>query len=64
MSLSLPDANAGPFVSEGTIIEPSGVTTRSARPLDANPGGLPEVVIPNPEMQIDLTRVSGVNPPF
>jgi hypothetical protein len=27
-------------------------------------GGLPEVFVPNPATQININRVSGVNPPF
>ena len=59
----LPNANTGRFVSEGVLNDATGVTTRSSLALDGNPGGLPEVLIPNPESQVTLTSVSGVNPP-
>jgi hypothetical protein len=32
--------------------------------LGANAGGLDELLIPNPETQVLLTGVFGVNPPF
>jgi hypothetical protein len=60
----LPNQNSGRFVSEGTLNNNAGVQMRPAVPLDGNAGGLPEVIVPNPETQIDLHRVSGVNPPF
>jgi hypothetical protein len=37
---------------------------REALPLGANVGGLDELLIPNPEVQIALEGVFGVNPPF
>ncbi|ERK58878.1 hypothetical protein HMPREF0682_1532 [Propionibacterium acidifaciens F0233] len=40
------------------------MTSRSALPLDGNAGGLDEILVPNPETQITLTGVYGVNPPF
>jgi RHS repeat-associated protein len=60
----LPDANAGRFVSEGIIRDPTGIVTKIADSLDGNPGGIVELVIPDPAAQVVLTRVSGVNPPF
>lgn len=60
----LPDANTGRFVSEGRLADSTGVTTMTAAPADGNPGGLTEVKIPNPAGQIDLTNVSGANPPL
>ena len=52
------------FVSEGYLLEPNGVTTRLALPLDGNQGGIYEVIVPNPKTQIELERVSGVNPQY
>ena len=60
----LPTANAGRFVSEGTLMTTRGVTVRASLPGAGGPGGLPEVVIPNAIKQVRLTRVSGANPPF
>ena len=60
----LPSQNTGRFVSEGVIQDATGITTRSSLPLGGNPGGLPEVLIPNPAGQVRLSGVSGVNPPF
>ena len=57
-------ANYGRFVSEGVVNGASGMTSRSALPLDGNAGGLDEILVPNPETQITLTGVYGVNPPF
>lgn len=60
----LPDVNTGRFVIEGTITDTTGITTRSALPLNGNIGGLDEVLIPNPASQVRINNVSGVNPPF
>ena len=60
----LPDANTGSFVIEGRLVDLNGVKTREALPLDGNYGGLDEVVVSNPQRQIQIDRVSGVNPPF
>jgi hypothetical protein len=60
----LPPENAGRFVSEGILSGTDGVYTTTASRIGSNPGGLPEVVVPNADAQIDLIRVSGANPPF
>jgi hypothetical protein len=60
----LPEQNTGRFLSEGILKDTQGVTERSALPLHGNFGGLPEVVVPNPESQISLQRVLGINPEF
>lgn len=54
------------FVSEGILTDSSGVTSTpgGAASGAGGPGGLPEVVIPNPAQQVQLTNVSGVNPPY
>lgn len=58
-------ANSGAFVAEGTLVDTRGVTFGSAaRGPGGLGGGLREVFVPNPEAQIIITRVSGVNPPF
>jgi RHS repeat-associated protein len=62
--LGLPNENMGRFVSEGVLTDTTGVRVRAALPLDGNEGGLAEFLFPNPEQQIVLTRVSGVNPPY
>jgi RHS repeat-associated protein len=60
----LPSQNSGRFVSEGVVRDTTGITSRSALPLHGNRGGLPELIFPDPATQIELTRVSGVNPPY
>jgi hypothetical protein len=45
-------------------LNPTGVEVREALQLGANQGGLDELLIPNPESQIELNGVFGVNPPF
>jgi len=61
----LPDnANLGRFVSEGRLIDTSGVTARDALRIGTNVGGLDELVVPNAAQKIILDNVSGVNPPF
>lgn len=62
----LPNENTGQFVIEGTLNDPSGVWTRGALELDGNGGGLDEVVMPHgsASSKVDITNVSGANPPF
>ncbi|MCY3820082.1 MAG: hypothetical protein OXH52_12085, partial [Gammaproteobacteria bacterium] len=60
----LPDVNTGRFVVEGTLKDTRGVTMRSADPLDGNRGGLLEVVVPDARRQIEIERVSGINPEY
>lgn len=58
----LPAQNAGKFVTEGTLINKKGVSTRLAVPLDGNKGGLLEVVIPNPRQQVKLNPAASTAP--
>lgn len=60
----LPSQNSGRFLSEGSLRNTQGVTTRGALPLNGNAGGLREVIVPNPASQIQLRNVQGLNPPF
>ncbi|MFH1640824.1 MAG: hypothetical protein ABIA66_02540, partial [Candidatus Omnitrophota bacterium] len=60
----LPPQNTGRFVSEGTVIDPSGIKVKPADSIYGNPGGLEEVVIPDPQSQVQLDSVSGVNPEY
>lgn len=60
----LPNQNTARFVSEGVLKSTTGVIQRAALPLDGNRGGLTELLIPNAEKNVKVTRVSGVNPPF
>jgi hypothetical protein len=49
----LPDeANLGRFVSQGTLLDPTGVVVREARLLGTNQGGIDELLTPNSESQI------------
>lgn len=57
-----PDGNPARFLSVGELRDPTGVTRRSALPLDGNPGGASELLIPDPENQIELKGIYGVNP--
>jgi RHS repeat-associated protein len=60
----LPNVNSGRFVIEGIIRDTSQMTVRSALPLNGNAGGLLEMVFQNPSTAIQITRVSGMTPPF
>jgi RHS repeat-associated protein len=60
----LPNENTGRFVTEGILKDAKGVTLKSADPLHGNVGGLPEVVVPNPQGQITIKNVQGLNPEF
>ena len=50
--------------AHGTDVNSSGVTVRSALPLDGNTGGLIEVLVPNPGSQIFPITSTPINPPF
>jgi len=57
--------NGGRFVLEGTLNNTEGVVFRSAAPGPGGiGGGLPEVFVPRPTLQINITNVSGVNPHY
>ena len=56
--------NSGQFMAEGFLKDTTGVIYRRALPLNGNTGGLGEYVVPDPERQIELINVSGVNPEF
>jgi hypothetical protein len=57
--------NSGSFVLEGTLNNTEGVILRTAAPGPGGVGGgLPEVFVPNPATQININRVSGINPHF
>jgi RHS repeat-associated protein len=60
----LPNQNSGRFLSEGILQDTSGIRLKTADPLHGNAGGLSEVVIPNPQLQIQLRNVQGLNPHF
>lgn len=57
-----PDGNPARFLSVGQLEDPAGVRVRSALPLDGNPGGGPELLVPDPAHQIRLREVKGLNP--
>jgi RHS repeat-associated protein len=57
--------NTGQFILEGFLSNSEGVMFRTAASGPGGiGGGLPEVFVPNPHAQINIVRVSGVNPPF
>jgi hypothetical protein len=60
----LPDANSGRFVTEAIIQDISDIQVRPALPFNGNPGGITEYIIPNPNSQLRIIRISGVNPEF
>jgi len=60
----LPNQNTGRFVTEGRLLDVGGVEQRSAIPLHGNVGGLDEILIPQPQAQIEIEGVSGMNPSF
>ena len=56
--------NAARFISVGTVNDPTGILIRNAGALDGQLGGLLEYIIPNPQAQILLQFVGGINPPY
>jgi len=61
-NLGLPDANPARFLSRGVLVDPTGVLARQALEFDGQHGGWPELLIPDPERQVELRSVEGVNP--
>jgi RHS repeat-associated protein len=60
----LPDQNTGTHLAMGKVVDGTGVQTRSALPLDGNPGGLDEVLVPDPANQIRILDVFELDRPF
>lgn len=60
----LPNQNTGRFISEGRLNNNQGIIAKPADPLHGNAGGWPEIIVPNPEQQIILQNVQGLNPKF
>ena len=57
--------NSGQFVLEATLTKTEGVIFTRATPGPGGlGGGLPSAFVPNAEVQLSVTRVSGANPPF
>jgi hypothetical protein len=56
-NLGLGKSNTGEFVSEGTLVETTGVTSRRAKEWDGFSGGGDEVLVPDPQRQIKLSSV-------
>ena len=61
-ALGLPRESPARFFIEAWVVDPSGMRVKLADPLHSNPGGTPEVVVPDPARQLEITRVEGVNP--
>ena len=57
--LGLPDVNEGTHLTTGVLKDLSGVSFRAALPLDGNPGGLTEILIPNPRAQVITITTTG-----
>ena len=51
-SLGLPKGNSGQMLTRARVLNDDGVMTRGALPLDGNPGGAPEWLIPDPATQL------------
>lgn len=56
-SLGLGRSNTGEFVSEGTLIDITGVTVQKATPWDGFKGGGDELLVPDVKNQIRLDSV-------
>lgn len=53
----LPNVNTGTQMTTGTLTDTTGVTSRSALPLDGNKGGAPEFLVPKPQEQIQIKSI-------
>lgn len=64
----LPDVNTGDFLVEATIKRSTGFSTRSALPLDGNPGGIFEIRFDDAGQfvkdRISVKHVHRIRPPF
>ena len=60
----LPEVNAGRFLSVGELQDATGVISRAAQPIGSRAGGLPELIVPQPKLQIRLQGVFGLNPEY
>jgi hypothetical protein len=62
----LPDANPGRFLTVGKLLSTDGVevTPGGAAPLNGNIGGIDEIKVPNPTIQIEILDILGLNPEF
>ena len=49
--------------SVGTLTDTNGVGSRAALPADGNSGGLPEYLVPNPQVQIEPKYAIRNDPP-
>jgi hypothetical protein len=54
----LPDGNTATQTTMGTLTSTEGVVVRPALPLDGNPGGLTEYLIPNRREQVHIHSIS------
>ena len=62
----LPATNEGTKLSQAVIVVHTGITYRPALaiPSAGTAGGLPEIVIPDPQSQLRILSTEDVNPPF
>jgi hypothetical protein len=60
--MGLPSVNGGRFFIEGRLIDTRDVLVRHALPLDGQPGGALEYLIPDPSGQVRIVRVEGIDP--
>jgi RHS repeat-associated protein len=56
-SLGLPPENTARFLSIGTLLNETGVQQQSATRIGSNLGGAPELVVPNPAVQINVHNI-------
>ena len=62
----LPDANPGRFLTVGKLLSTDGVgvTPGGAAPFNGNIGGIDEIKVPNPTLQVEILEILGLNPEF
>jgi hypothetical protein len=62
--LGLPRGNSGEYLSSATVRNWDGVISRSALPLDGNPGGATEFLFPDPLSQLEWGWTIPLDPPY
>jgi hypothetical protein len=60
----LPRTNTGRFLTVGVLKDVRGVRTVPAESAHGNPGGLPSLIVPRPQEQIQVIRTIELNPPL
>jgi hypothetical protein len=62
-SLGLPPENSAQYLAVGELVNPANVVVRRALRVKGNAGGAPELVIPQPYVQVRITEIHHFHEP-